>query len=474
MEQDFKSKYRKHGEEQPYIPFAGLKIRLPFIHYRFEVPEFAQGFILVAVALSATAPIMEGLHLTDLLGGNAALAFQVAVVIVMINALGTLLHPSLGDPVIPGWITPAIPLTLAYLASFGDDPVSRLHAMRALQFTMCIVFILLGATGMAKKIISIVPMSIRSGVLMGAAILAVQGVIMPGGRMSGTEISTIIGLVITFLMLYSIHYRNASNKSNILRLIGKYGMLPGMVIALIVGMIIGELPIPTIEWGLTPMPFMETFRAFSVFTHGLPPVGYFVSSIPLVVTAYIIAFGDIVTAEAIANEAGTVRKDEKIVFNSNKSHIILGIRNFIQSIITPFVPLSGPLWTGGMIAVAERYKTGHKNMDSIYCGVFWYPFGKVVALCFAFIVTGLGPALPVAMSITMIVTGWAAGYVAIQMVKNREAQGIAILTGCAIAFQGPAVGLAVGVICHLIIGAVKPPPEEKLSVSETPQRREKA
>jgi hypothetical protein len=273
--------------------------------------------------------------------------------------------------------------------------------------------------------------------------------------MSGTEISTIIGLVITFLVLYSIHYRNASDKSTILKTIGKYGMLPGMVIALIVGMVIGELPVPTIEWGITPMPFGETFRAFSIFTHGLPPLQYFINCLPLVVTAYIIAFGDIMTAEAIVTEAAAVRKDEKIVFNANRSHIIIGIRNFVQSIVTPFVPLSGPLWTGGMIAVAERYKIGHKSMDSIYCGVFWYPFGKVVAICFAFIVSGLGPALPVAMSITMIVTGWAAGYVAFQMVRNREAQGIAVLTGCAIAFQGPAVGLAVGLVCHLIIGAVK-------------------
>ena len=460
MDPQFKSKYRKYGEEQRYIPLGGFKLRLPFIHYRFELPEFAQGFILLAVALSATAPIMEGLHLTDFLGGNAALAFQVAVVIVMINAFGTLLHPTLGDPVIPGWITPAIPLTLAYLAQYGDDPVARLHAVRALQYMICVVFVVLGITGFAKKIIGWVPVSIRAGVLMGAAIVAVQSTIMPGGRMTGYEISTIIGMIITFLVLYSIHYRNASNKVGLLKKIGTYGLLPGMVVAMVVGMIIGELEVPQISWGFTELPFGETFRALSVFHNGFPPLEFFINGIPLVIVAYVIAFGDIVTAEAIVKEADSSRPDEKVVMNPNKSHVILGIRNFAQATIAPFVPMSGPLWTGGMIATTERYKTGHKQMDSLYGGVFFYPFAKIVAISMAFFVTGLGPVLPVAMSITMIVTGWAAGYIAMQMVDNRENQGIAVLTGCAIAFQGAAIGLAVGLACHIIIGVVKKKPEK--------------
>ena len=454
LDTNFKSRFRKWGEEQSYIPFGVFKLRLPFIHYRFEFPEFAQGFILVALALAATAPIIEGLALVELLGGNAGLAFQVAVVIVTLNTLILLIHPSTGDPVFCGWITPAIPLTLAYLAQF-DDPISRLHAVRALQYTICFVFIFLGATGFAKKIISVVPVSIRGGVLLGAAIVAVQSTIMPGGRIDGTEISTIVGLIITFLVLYSFHFRKAADKSKILKQIGKYGLLPGMIVALVVGMAIGELPMPAIEWGITPMPIAETFRALSVFTNGLPPISFFISSIPLVIAAYIIAFGDIVTAGEIVTESAKSRPDEKIVYNPGISHIAVGIRNFIQATVAPFVPMSGPLWTGGIIAVAERYKAGPKQMDSIYGGIAWFMIGKLVALFLAPMVSGLGPVFPVAMSITMIVTGWAAGYIAIQMLKTKEAQGIAILVGCTIAFQGAAVGLAVGLICHLLVGTVK-------------------
>ena len=437
------------------MPLGGFKLRLPFVHYRFELPEFAQGFILVAVALSATAPVIEGTALVERFDGNVGLAFQVAVVLVMINALLVLLHTTLGDPVLPGWMTPAIPLTLAFLASFGDDYASRLHALRALQYSVFVVFIFLGATGMAKKIIAIIPTSVRGGVLLGAAIVAFQSTIMPGGRMEGNEISTIIGMVITFLILYSIHYKNASNKSKILKQIGVYGLLPGMVVAMIVGTIIGELPAPSIEWGLTSLPFREAFNALSVFTNGFPPLSYFMASIPLAIAIYFIGFGDIVTAHAIIEETDSARPDEKVEFSANRAHAIVGIRNCVQATVTPFVPLSGPLWAGGTVAVAERYKTGQKQMDSLYGGAFWYPFGKVVALCLAFIVTGLGPVLPVAMNITMIVTGWAAGYIAIGMLKTKEQQGIALLVGCAIAFQGAAVGLIVGIGLHLIVGHIK-------------------
>ncbi len=35
---------RAHGNEQPYWPAGPFKIRLPFIHYRWELPEMIQVF----------------------------------------------------------------------------------------------------------------------------------------------------------------------------------------------------------------------------------------------------------------------------------------------------------------------------------------------------------------------------------------------------------------------------------------------
>ncbi len=49
---------RKPGEEQPYSG-GKLKLRLPFIHYPFEFPDFLQGAILCVVPMGITAAMTE-------------------------------------------------------------------------------------------------------------------------------------------------------------------------------------------------------------------------------------------------------------------------------------------------------------------------------------------------------------------------------------------------------------------------------
>ena len=39
---------RKYGEEQPYIPLGIFKVRLPFIHYRWEISECIQAVLICA------------------------------------------------------------------------------------------------------------------------------------------------------------------------------------------------------------------------------------------------------------------------------------------------------------------------------------------------------------------------------------------------------------------------------------------
>ena len=90
--------------ESPYWGAGPFKIRLPFVHYRFEWPDYLQGLLMCAVDLAAI-PLM-----TDLLG----MPFEAALAVVMLNGLFYLTHHLLGDPVVPGWITPAISLPIAY------------------------------------------------------------------------------------------------------------------------------------------------------------------------------------------------------------------------------------------------------------------------------------------------------------------------------------------------------------------------
>src|SRR5690554_5077329 len=151
------AKERVTGAEQPYFPAGIFKIRLPFIHYKWEWSEAMQGILMCATCLGAI-PI-----LTDVLG----VPFEIAWGMVIINGALYFLHSLLGDPVVPGWITPAIPLTTAFLTTF-EMGVDRIQALIALQILVGLMFILMGISGSASKLIHFAPNSIKAGILLGA------------------------------------------------------------------------------------------------------------------------------------------------------------------------------------------------------------------------------------------------------------------------------------------------------------------
>lgn len=434
--------YREHGKEQPFIPMGIFKLRLPFIHYRWEWPEALQGFILVAVALGSI-PVHQ-----EILG----VPFEVALVMVALNGILYLLHPTFGDPVFPGWITPAIPLVLAFCKGYPAGP-ERIHSIIALQLSMAVVFLFLGTTGLAKKIVSYVPMSMRAGIILGAGIAATISVINPNGRMKGQEITILTGALICFLIMFSWRFAVAKNKNAFLAQLSKYGMLPGMIVAAIIGPIIGEIPFPKLQMGIIDVSlFGELVSKYTLFGVGFPPLKYFIDAIPLVIAAYIIAFGDFVLAEVVTKEADAVRDDEYIEFNPNRSNIISGVRNLIMGLVAPYGPLCGPLWAGGTIATAERYKHGRNAMDSIYGGVGTFVLAMAIAGFLLPIISLVKPVLPAALSLTLLVQGFACCYIAMDMVKTKEERGVAGIMALFLATKTAAWGLAVGIILHLVIG----------------------
>jgi len=44
---------REEGKEQPFTSAGPFKIRIPGIHYKFEIADYIQGLIMCAVCLSA-------------------------------------------------------------------------------------------------------------------------------------------------------------------------------------------------------------------------------------------------------------------------------------------------------------------------------------------------------------------------------------------------------------------------------------
>ena len=443
----FKRKRREDGNEQFYIGKGLFKIRIPFVHYRVAWPEIIQGFLLVAVALAAVPFLMESLGVSH----------EIAVLMVIIYSMLYMLHPTLGDCMFPGWVTSMIPLAMVWLTTNFDPGVDRIHAVIAFQMLAAVLFTFLGITGLAKKLVSYIPASLRGGIIMGAGIAAIYSVVRPdtSSRMYGVEISGIVAIAVCLITMYSLWFAKAKGKSLTLKYIAKYGMLPALIVAYIVGVVLGELSIPQIQWGISALPVRELISGYTIFGIGFPEMRHFISALPMIFVTYLIAFGEFVVSETIVEDAGKIRSDEKIDYNLNRAHIIVGIRNFILSLIAPYIPLAGPTWVGGSITTYERYKQGREGMDSIHDGISSFIFAMAIAGLFLPLVTLLQPVFPIGMIVTMAVSGFACGYTAINMCKTREEQGIILATGMVIAFQDATIGLITGVALYLILFAVK-------------------
>ena len=173
------------------------------------------------------------------------------------------------------------------------------------------------------------------------------------------------------------------------------------------------------------------------------------------IMAYIIAFGDFVTSEALITEADKVRTDEKIDFNSNRSNLISGIRNIIMALVAPFVPMCGPLWAAVTAAVATRYKEGRAAMDSIFGGVGTFRFVTFIAVALIPVVSLVQPVLPVALSLTLLVQGYVCTRLAMKLCITDADRGIAGVMAAILATRGAAWGLGIGIILYILIVGFK-------------------
>jgi hypothetical protein len=97
---------------------------------------------------------------------------------------------------------------------------------------------------------------------------------------------------------------------------------------------------------------------------GLPPMEYYGEVFPLVIIGYLLLFGDFVTGTEIFKDGQKYRPDEEINVDINRAHNSVGIRNFFGTILNPFFPTQGALWTGVHVIVVERWKQGSSVMRS--------------------------------------------------------------------------------------------------------------
>ncbi len=418
-----------------------LNIKIPILHYRIEIPEMLQAILLIAVGLSAVPVLQE----------NLGMSYEVALTAVAIAESLGLLHVFFGDPVVPGWIASALPLVLVYLAGYGSG-LDTVYAMIALQFLLASLFLVLGVTGLAHKLMKIIPFSIKAGILLGAAFAAVNRVFKEGSYFETFPYAIAIGTLVTFFLLFSVHFKILKEKKAFFAKLAKYGMLPGLVAAMVVGPITGEFAIPTIEMGFIPFDFKGLFEGYSVFSIGFPPLKYFIDALPMAIAVYIIAFGEIITAEAVLKEAAEARPEANITYNSNISNVVAGVRNMVLALFVPFIPLAGPLWAAVSVAIGERFKSGAKGMQSIYSGMGTFKLSTAFFVLLLPVASLCKPVLPIALAITLLVQGVACSYIAIDLVgRDKVAAGIAGVTGAIIFTSEVGYGILVGLILCLIL-----------------------
>lgn len=434
-------KKREYGEEQPFIPFGPFKIRIPVIHHEWQWTECLAAMFLGVACLGAGVGVTM-----DVLGVDN---FYIALTFGVMNGICYYLPALLGDPVVPGWITPALPLTINFLSEFAIGP-ERIQAMIALQLLVALLFLIMGTTGMGRKLVGAIPNSIKAGIVLGAGISA--GINVLNSRIPVAPYTVVVCIVIAYIFLFSKSFLILAEKNRFWRILRNQGIVPAQLFAIVLAPIIfKEIPVPQIEWGFTPLNFGYVFEHYTIFGLGIPDARLFIAAIPMALTAYIIAFSDFVLAKEIIDDATVSRKDEKVEFDAGRSNLVSALRNGIMAVFAPWVPMCGPLWASGLLTITERYKRGYKTMRTYWGGVGTFRAATVIAVFMLPLVTLIKPAFGIFFGLTMAVQAYACGNIGMKMTDSPTGRGIATVMGVILAIKGPTIGIISGVILWFVI-----------------------
>lgn len=435
-------KTSRRADELPYIPLGPFQWRIPGVHYRVEYVEFFQGLILGATALSSIP------YLTDCLG----LPYELAWSCVILEVSLYMLHGWLGDPVVPGWITPTLPFTLAFLEGFEQGP-KRIQAMIAVQLLVAFIFLFMGVTKLADRFVRKVPTSVKGGILLAAPITVIQGQFAEGSQLMTAPVATLAGTLLLAFLSFSPFCEKKRDQIKILDIMARYGNLFPYLVAMLMGILLGELAKPALELGtLIRIPdFGDMFRTVSIFSVGFPPLSMFIQALPLALICYVLAFGDFVTSETLVKEAQESRNDEHIDFNSSRSNLISGLRNLILAIFAPFPPLSGPLWVGMTVSVAMRYREGKQAMKSLIGGMSSFRMATFLSVILVPVVSFMRPIMGVGSAITLLFQAYVCARIGMEYCKSNTDKSIAGVMAAVLAFKGSGWALAVGFAMNLLL-----------------------
>ena len=429
------------------LKWGPFTLRIPFIHLRFRAGEFFQGMVISGATAFAAVPIAMGLGLT----------FEEGVALSFIA--GTLIGAGpifFGEPMAPGWVTPAVPIVIAAFAAKGqfngvyDPAVFQFMAAMCIEFTL--LLFIMGITGWGKKLIEIIPNGLKAGIILGAALAAFYQVFVTDlDKLMIQPISMGLAISLCVITTFSEPFKRLALNNKFFKVVGSLGLLPGFVLAALVAFLLNEVTF-NIEWGFRIPDVVSLFNRTSPLAIGFPSIDMYLEAIPLVVIGYTLLFGDLITGTEVLNDAQTQRPDEPLDVNLDRSHLSVAMRNFLGLLVNPFFPTQGALWTGVHVVVAERWKKGPKEMPSIFDGLGSYylmgiPF-LYVTLPF---ITLMKPLMQMALTLTLILTGFACAYVAMAIPKKNSEMASALLIAVFITFFSAWIGLLIGILLSIFV-----------------------
>lgn len=439
MRNEVLSMKREYGKEQPYIPCGIFKIRLPFVHFGISGPEVFVGLSNTIASLVAVATLMSVLGI-DVATGRA---------VIVISSTCYLLNWFLGDPCIGGWITPALAIVTMYLTGF-EIGTARFQAMAALQLEVAIIFLFLGVTGLAKKIVSFVPPAMKGGIIMGAAIAAVESGLKNYWPKGPVTVS--VGIFVAFFLMYSARFKAWARMNSFVKELSKYTFPIAMVVAMVLGGVIGDVDYSGVSlFPLFELPdFVGAFRQMSPLFIGFPPPMAWIQALPTAIAVYIIAFGDFVTIQELVRDHE--RDDEVLDANVNRSSIICGIRNLIMGLLVPFPQLCGPVSAPYIVPTMSRYKEqGREGMDNLWAGIGTLTIVAVIFMLMPVSMALAAPASFCVMGILMLIQGYTCTQVGMKCCHDNMDIGITGMMTGVMCIKGGAWAMGAGLLFYLLL-----------------------
>lgn len=415
---------------------------------RIEWPDLMQGLV---VSLST------GLALIPLLTASFGLSFEEAVAIAMLHTMMVTSHVIIfGEPFAAGWVTPALPLVLAVVISDYQEPSERFQMMTALSLDFAALTLILAVTGLGQKLTNLVPAALKAGIILGAALSAFKRIFYDDVQnFTAMPLSFVLSIITCLIILYLPFFQKLKSTSKIASIIGSVGLLPAFIIAGVVGGLSGELSFD-IQTGFLIPPLGDLMEKVSPFSIGFPPIEYFIAGLPLAFITYLILFGDLITGATMIEDNQKYRPDDLIDIDLNRSHYAVSIRNFVMALVAPFFPTQGVLWTGAQVLMIERWKQGKEKIESLVSGISAFYYYGIPAVFFVLpLLTMLRPFMPIALMLTLLLTGIACSKLALKLATQNTDKAIMLIVSVLLAFYAPWLGLSVGVVACLLSATIK-------------------